>query len=115
MDCNRAVHAEIQAYRAQVQTHETHIQIQDARIGSMETLVATLVAQTSSLQTQLTTALGGIRTLEAREPARTDDPEDVGSSIADALAEHKANRSRNGDDSYDSGSDRRRRMPVAHE
>ncbi|GKD60813.1 hypothetical protein Tco_1298322 [Tanacetum coccineum] len=51
MDCNRAVHAELQAYRAQVQTHETHIQTRDARIGSLETLVATLVAQTSSLQT----------------------------------------------------------------
>ncbi|GJS06008.1 ribonuclease H-like domain-containing protein [Tanacetum coccineum] len=45
-----------------------------------ETLVVTLVAQTSSLQTQLTTALGCIQTLDAREPARTDDPEDAGSS-----------------------------------
>ncbi|GKC09156.1 hypothetical protein Tco_1000766, partial [Tanacetum coccineum] len=51
MDCNRAVHAELQAYRAQVQTHESHIQTRDARIGSLETLFTTLVAQTSSLQT----------------------------------------------------------------
>ncbi|GJS87674.1 hypothetical protein Tco_0770310 [Tanacetum coccineum] len=80
MDCNRAVHAKLLAYRAQVQTHETQIQTQDAHIGSLETLVATLVAQTSSLQTQLTAALGHIQTLEAREPARTDDPKDAGSS-----------------------------------
>ncbi|GJX09732.1 reverse transcriptase domain-containing protein [Tanacetum coccineum] len=46
----------------------------------VETLVATLVAQTSSLQIQLTTTLRRIQTLEAREPARTDDPEDAGSS-----------------------------------
>ncbi|GKD71114.1 hypothetical protein Tco_1325204, partial [Tanacetum coccineum] len=49
MDCNKAVHAELLAYRAQVQTHKTHIKIRDARIGSLETLVATLVAQTLSL------------------------------------------------------------------
>ncbi|GJW43073.1 hypothetical protein Tco_0071872 [Tanacetum coccineum] len=60
MDCNRAT--------------------SDARIGSLETLVATLMAKTSSLQTQLNTALGRIHTLEAREPARTDDPEDADSS-----------------------------------
>ncbi|GKA65018.1 putative reverse transcriptase domain-containing protein [Tanacetum coccineum] len=30
MDYNRAVHAELQAYRSQVQTHKTHIQTQDA-------------------------------------------------------------------------------------
>ncbi|GJR26564.1 hypothetical protein Tco_1102796 [Tanacetum coccineum] len=81
MDCNRAVHAELQAYRAQVQIHETHIQTRASHIGSLETLVATLVAQTSSLQTHLTAALGRIQTLEAKEPARTNDPEDAGSSI----------------------------------
>ncbi|GKB53187.1 putative reverse transcriptase domain-containing protein [Tanacetum coccineum] len=51
MDCNRVVHAELQAYQDQVQTYETHIQTRDAHIGSLETLVATLVAQTSLLQT----------------------------------------------------------------
>ncbi|GJS16300.1 hypothetical protein Tco_0410772 [Tanacetum coccineum] len=60
MDYNRTVHAELQAYRAQVQIHETHIQTLDARIGSLKTLVATLVAQTLSLQTQLTIALGRV-------------------------------------------------------
>ncbi|GJU95343.1 hypothetical protein Tco_1320099 [Tanacetum coccineum] len=52
----------------------------DARIGSLETLAATLVAQTSLLQIQYTASLGRIQTLEAREPARTGDPEDAGSS-----------------------------------
>ncbi|GKG63108.1 hypothetical protein Tco_0638755, partial [Tanacetum coccineum] len=45
-----------------------------SHIGSLETLVATLVAQT------LTAALGRIQTLEAKEPARTNHPEDAGSS-----------------------------------
>nr|GEU51776.1 hypothetical protein [Tanacetum cinerariifolium] len=36
--------------------------------------------------------------------------------VANELAEHDADRSRNGDDSHDSGSDKRRRMPtVTHE
>nr|GEV33793.1 hypothetical protein [Tanacetum cinerariifolium] len=35
--------------------------------------------------------------------------------VADALAELDANRSRNGDDSHDSGSDGRRQMPIARE
>ncbi|GKE14485.1 hypothetical protein Tco_1422062 [Tanacetum coccineum] len=47
---------------------------------SLETLVATLVAQTSSLLTQLTTALGHIQTLETREPVRIDEPRDADSS-----------------------------------
>ncbi|GJS78945.1 putative reverse transcriptase domain-containing protein [Tanacetum coccineum] len=85
MDYNRAVHAELQAYRSQVQTHKTHIQTQDA--------------------------------LEARQPARTDDPEDAGSSrVADALAEIKANRtSRNGDDNHDSGTSSRKTEQAARE
>ncbi|GKC42063.1 hypothetical protein Tco_1059785, partial [Tanacetum coccineum] len=35
--------------------------------------------------------------------------------VAGALAKRDADRSRNGDDGHDSGSDRRRRMPVARE
>ncbi|GJU38058.1 hypothetical protein Tco_1186412 [Tanacetum coccineum] len=61
MNCSKAVHAELQAYRAQVNTHEIQIQTRDTRIGSLETLVATLVAQTLSLQTQLTSTLGRMR------------------------------------------------------
>nr|GEY20382.1 hypothetical protein [Tanacetum cinerariifolium] len=80
MDCNKVVHAELLAYRAQFQTHETHIQTRDARIRSLETRVMRLMAQTSSLQTQLTTALGRIHTLEVKELAHTDNPKDVDSS-----------------------------------
>ncbi|GKC25285.1 hypothetical protein Tco_1027435 [Tanacetum coccineum] len=39
----------------------------------------------------------------------------VARSVADALAEHKANRSRNGDDSHDSGSGGKRQVPTARE
>ncbi|GKA48905.1 putative reverse transcriptase domain-containing protein [Tanacetum coccineum] len=39
----------------------------------------------------------------------------VAQGVVDALAEIEANRSRNGDDIHDLGSDRRRRMPVACE
>ncbi|GKE31624.1 hypothetical protein Tco_1450946 [Tanacetum coccineum] len=39
----------------------------------------------------------------------------ISQGVADALAEHDAYRSKNDDDSHDSGSDGRRRMPVARE
>nr|GFA21720.1 hypothetical protein [Tanacetum cinerariifolium] len=39
-----------------------------AHVRILEAYVATLIAQTSSLQTQLTTALGCIEILEARDP-----------------------------------------------
>ncbi|GJR46846.1 hypothetical protein Tco_1314949 [Tanacetum coccineum] len=51
-----AVHYELQAYR-------THTQIQDYRIASQESLTATLIAQISSLQGQLSAALGQIQAL----------------------------------------------------
>ncbi|GJU80468.1 hypothetical protein Tco_1282833 [Tanacetum coccineum] len=58
---------------------------------------------------QLTAALGRIHTLEARKPARTDDPKDANTQgVSTALTEYEANRgSGNGDDSHDSGSGRR--------
>nr|GEU53593.1 hypothetical protein [Tanacetum cinerariifolium] len=113
MDCNMAVHAELQAYRA----------------------------QTSSLQTQLTTNLGRNQILEARDPACADNLEDkmppkkrtattttttpmtdaqikapISQGVAGALAEIEANRiSRNGDDSHDSGTCSRRTERVAYE
>ncbi|GJY43818.1 putative reverse transcriptase domain-containing protein [Tanacetum coccineum] len=94
MNCSKAIHAKLLAYRAQVNIHEFQIRTRDTRIGSLETLVATL----------------------AREPAHTDDPEDDGSSFANALAEIKANRtSRNGDDSHDSGTGSRRTERAARE
>ncbi|GJZ59840.1 hypothetical protein Tco_0615656 [Tanacetum coccineum] len=48
------------ARQAWGQAIDCNMAIRDARIGSLETLVAILMAQTSSLQTQLTTALGRI-------------------------------------------------------
>ncbi|GJW76849.1 hypothetical protein Tco_0138531 [Tanacetum coccineum] len=42
--------------------------------------VATLITQTTSLQTRLTTALGRIATLEARDPEPQDGPAEAGSS-----------------------------------
>ncbi|GJY15420.1 reverse transcriptase domain-containing protein [Tanacetum coccineum] len=39
----------------------------------------------------------------------------IARGVADALAKRDADRSRNGDDSHDSGGERRRRMPVARE
>ncbi|GKA45177.1 hypothetical protein Tco_0737973 [Tanacetum coccineum] len=92
--------------------YSKEIQTYDTRIGSLETLVATLLAQTSSLQTQLTAAHGRIQTLEARDPEPQDGPADAGSSfqgVANALAEIEANiTSRNGDDSHDPGNGGRR-------
>ncbi|GKC24041.1 ribonuclease H-like domain-containing protein [Tanacetum coccineum] len=56
------------------------------------------------------------RILEARDPEPRDEPAEAGRSwVADPLAEHDADRSRNGDDIYDSGGGKRRRMPVARE
>ncbi|GJU69944.1 putative reverse transcriptase domain-containing protein [Tanacetum coccineum] len=61
-----------------------------AHFRILEVQVATLMAQTSSLQTQLTTTLGRIEILEAI-------------------------RSRNGDDSHDSGTGGRRQVSTIHE
>ncbi|GKB44498.1 hypothetical protein Tco_0889440 [Tanacetum coccineum] len=68
-----AVHYELQAYR-------THTQMQDYRIASQESLMMTLIAQVSSLQGQLSAALGQIQALQARDQTHADDPEGAGSS-----------------------------------
>ncbi|GJY26964.1 hypothetical protein Tco_0401690 [Tanacetum coccineum] len=60
-------------------TTDYYDRVKDTRISSLEALVTTLVSQTTSLQTQLIVALGCIDTLEAREPAHTDDLEDANS------------------------------------
>ncbi|GJT31344.1 putative reverse transcriptase domain-containing protein [Tanacetum coccineum] len=88
----------------------------EAHVRTLEAQVATLIAQTTSLQTQLTTALGRIETLEARDPEPQDGPAEAGSScIAAALAERDASRSRDGDNSHGSGTDRRRQVPTQRE
>ncbi|GJV74355.1 hypothetical protein Tco_1494350 [Tanacetum coccineum] len=103
-------------------------------VRTLKAQVVTLMARTTSLQTQLTTALGRIQTLEARDPEPQDEPTEkmppkkrtirtspatttttstpmtdaqiqalIEQGVAAALAEHDADRSRNGDDSHDSG------------
>ncbi|GKA28469.1 hypothetical protein Tco_0714637 [Tanacetum coccineum] len=49
--------------------------MQDYRIASQESLVATLIAHVSSLQGQLSAALGQIQALQARDQAHADDHE----------------------------------------
>nr|GEU65755.1 reverse transcriptase domain-containing protein [Tanacetum cinerariifolium] len=106
-------------------THETYVWFEDAQ-DDRDLLIAQINMIHFITQTQLTTTLGRIQTLEAREPIRTDDLEDadtsmakmppkrtttpmsdaatialVARSVANALAEHEANRRKNGDDGHD--------------
>ncbi|GKF39610.1 hypothetical protein Tco_0119671 [Tanacetum coccineum] len=70
MGCSGAVHYELQEYIA-------HTQIHDLRISLQETFTATLVAQISSLQSQLIAAPSQIQALQVRDQAHVDDPEDA--------------------------------------
>ncbi|GJZ82783.1 hypothetical protein Tco_0647956 [Tanacetum coccineum] len=67
------VHYELQAYR-------THTQIQDYHIASQKSLTATLIAQVSLLQGQLSVALGQIQALQTRDQTHANDPKGAGSS-----------------------------------
>ncbi|GJU89165.1 hypothetical protein Tco_1301588 [Tanacetum coccineum] len=67
------VHYELQAYM-------THTQMHDYRIVSQESLMTKLIAHVSSLQEQLSAALGQIQELQARDQTHADDPEGAGSS-----------------------------------
>nr|GEX08685.1 reverse transcriptase domain-containing protein [Tanacetum cinerariifolium] len=74
-----------------------------AHVRTLKTQVAALITQTTSLQTQLTMALGRIEVLEARDPEPQEGLAKAGSScVAAALAKRDADRSRNGDNSNDS-------------
>ncbi|GKB30792.1 hypothetical protein Tco_0870193, partial [Tanacetum coccineum] len=53
----------------------THTHMQDYRIASQESLMTTLIAQASSLQRQLSMALGQIQALQARDQTHADDHE----------------------------------------
>nr|GEX37197.1 hypothetical protein [Tanacetum cinerariifolium] len=115
-----------------------------AHVRTLETQVATLITQTTSLQTQLTTALGHIEVLEARDPEPQEGPKMapkkrttratpattttpittitnaqlqalVDRGVTAALAERDADRSRNGDNSNDSGTGGRRKMTTPRE
>ncbi|GKB29613.1 hypothetical protein Tco_0869014, partial [Tanacetum coccineum] len=68
-----AVYYELQAYR-------THTQMQDYRIASQELLMMTLIAQVSSLQGQLSAALGQIQALQAKDQTHAYDREGAGST-----------------------------------
>ncbi|GKB65593.1 hypothetical protein Tco_0921779 [Tanacetum coccineum] len=79
-------------------------------VNQRVTELATTVRQESE-EFQLTIALGHIETLEARDPEPQDESAEAGSScIAAAWAERDANRSRNADDSHDSGTGGRRQV-----
>nr|GFA30325.1 hypothetical protein [Tanacetum cinerariifolium] len=92
----------------------------EAHVKTLEAQVATLIAQTSSLHNQLTIALGGIETLEARDLQPQDRPTKAGTLGGIETLEARdlqpqdgptkagsnkrdADRSRNGDNSHDSG------------
>ncbi|GJU18081.1 putative reverse transcriptase domain-containing protein [Tanacetum coccineum] len=59
---------------------QTHTQMQDYRIALQESLMTTLIAQVSSLQGQLSAALGQIQALQARDQTHADDPEGAAST-----------------------------------
>nr|GEW39770.1 putative reverse transcriptase domain-containing protein [Tanacetum cinerariifolium] len=100
-----------------------------AHVRTLEAYVAVLIAQTSSLQTQLTAALGRIEILEARDPEPQEGPAEACSSwlscmvidalidrgVAAALAECDADRSRNGDNIKDLGIGGRRQVTTPQE
>ncbi|GJW12187.1 hypothetical protein Tco_1578014 [Tanacetum coccineum] len=52
----------------------------DYRIASQESLMTTLIAHVSSLQGQLSAALGQIQALQARDQTHADDPEGAAST-----------------------------------
>ncbi|GKF28610.1 hypothetical protein Tco_0094952, partial [Tanacetum coccineum] len=71
----------LRSSRERLQHRRTALAIdREAHVRTLEAQVATLIAHTTSLQTQLTTALGRIATLEARDPEPQDGPAEAGSS-----------------------------------
>ncbi|GKC92338.1 putative reverse transcriptase domain-containing protein [Tanacetum coccineum] len=101
----------IQALEAQIRALQRDVDRQDLRMDQRMLVVAVSIisfkmppkkrtATTTTTTTPMTDAQ--LKALIAQE-------------VADALAECDADRSRNGDDSHDSRSDRRRRMLVARE
>ncbi|GJW54571.1 hypothetical protein Tco_0098656 [Tanacetum coccineum] len=67
------------AHRAWTSSKERSATI-EAHVRILEVHVVTLIAQTSSLQTQLTTTLRHIQTLEARDLEPQDELAEAGSS-----------------------------------
>nr|GEW17090.1 integrase, catalytic region, zinc finger, CCHC-type, peptidase aspartic, catalytic [Tanacetum cinerariifolium] len=87
-----------------------------AHLRTLKAQVAALIAQTSSLQTQLTTSLGHIEILEASDLEPQEGPAEASSScVAAALAERDTDISRNGDNINDSGTSERRKVTTQRE
>nr|GEU92281.1 hypothetical protein [Tanacetum cinerariifolium] len=60
-----------------------------AHVRTLETQVAALITQTTSMQTQLTTTLGRIKVLEARDPKPQEGPAEAGSSWLSCMVINK--------------------------
>nr|GEV63284.1 reverse transcriptase domain-containing protein [Tanacetum cinerariifolium] len=102
-----------------------------AHVRTLETQVAALITQTTSLQTQLTTTLGRIEKMAPKKrttratPAIATTPTTtitnaqlqglIDRGVAATLAERDVDRSRNGDNSNDSGTGGRRQMTTPRE
>ncbi|GJS09435.1 hypothetical protein Tco_0366231 [Tanacetum coccineum] len=96
MDCNKAVHTELLAYRTE--GHDRTRELEPARDpehqdGHKDVGSTSMKMPPKRSTTPMSNA--AIKALVAR-------------SVADALAEHEANKNRNGDDSHDSGTGSRR-------
>nr|GEX00052.1 reverse transcriptase domain-containing protein [Tanacetum cinerariifolium] len=61
----------------------------EAYVKTLEAKIATLITQTSSLQTQLTTSLRHIETLEAGDPEPQDEPAEADSSLKELREHHQ--------------------------
>ncbi|GKD64753.1 putative reverse transcriptase domain-containing protein [Tanacetum coccineum] len=98
-----------------VETHELQVYCEDAQddrslLGAQRQRISDEDRLTAHIQHQHDKFRELIRTIEAGPQHGLAD-----AGVINALVEHKANQSRNGDDNYDSGSDGRRRMCVARE
>ncbi|GKE06815.1 hypothetical protein Tco_1398833 [Tanacetum coccineum] len=70
-----------QTHIEELQAYMTHTQMQDYHIASQESLMTTLIAHVSSLQGQLSVALGQIQAPQARDQTHADDSEGAASTI----------------------------------
>ncbi|GJX99965.1 hypothetical protein Tco_0356984 [Tanacetum coccineum] len=83
----------------------------ESRIQAMEAQIRALLRDVDKMPPKKRTATTTTTTTTPMTDAQLKAL--IAQGVADALAEHDADRSRNGDDSHDSQSDGRRRMPVA--
>nr|GEX33044.1 putative reverse transcriptase domain-containing protein [Tanacetum cinerariifolium] len=99
-----------------------------AHVRTLETQVAALITQTTSLQTQLTTTLGRIEKIEPKKRTTRATPATptttitnaqlpalIDRGVAAALAKCDADRSMNGDNNNDSGTSGRRQLTTLRE